>query len=441
MTARTEYRLGFKLLCLVVAALILRPGEMVPGLAGLPIYEGLVFGSLACCFMRLVKFFRFEALKRQPVCLCFMGVFLAIPLSHVLHAYLGGIATGLVDFAKTGITFALVVTLVDRWERFEKLIKVISLSSVLMISLCVVDYAGVVDFPFITHVQENHGVDVTGADQRIARMNGTGIFSDPNDISLLIVATGVMCCWFLTDPEGGPTRKLWLLPLAILAVGLVFTKSRGGLLAAGGATGVWMLFRYGPKTAFALGCVGLLAVPLLAGRQAEINLDEGTGHDRVVLWKEGLIELQSPHLFFGTGHRTYHDIAGLVAHNSFVHAFVELGLFGGTLFFGMFFFAAWGLWRLRGVRTELLQPRLARFLPYMAAIGTGWTVGLQSLSRCYQVSTLLILSLLAAYLNLASWNLEPRRLLVRWDRFHVRRLVLASLVVFAMFNVFVRVVA
>ena len=33
-------------------------------------------------------------------------------------------------------------------------------------------------------------------------------------------------------------------------------------------------------------------------------------------------------------------LAGLVAHNSFVHAFVELGLFGGTFFFGCFFFTA-----------------------------------------------------------------------------------------------------
>ena len=44
------------------------------------------------------------------------------------------------------------------------------------------------------------------------------------------------------------------------------------------------------------------------------------------------------------------DLAGLVAHNSFVHAYVELGFLGGTFFFGCFLFAG-----LAGRRERLLS--------------------------------------------------------------------------------------
>jgi O-antigen ligase len=441
MAGARDNQLAFTLFCLVTATMILRPGEMLPGLAGVPIYEGLILSTAALAHRRLLSLFSPATLKCQPIALCFVGVLFAIPISQLTHMYFGGAVDGLVEYLKAGLFFALLIAVVDRWERFERLLFVIATCATITVSLCVVDYYDIIDLPFITHVTESHGVDLTGADQRIARMNGTGIFSDPNDISLLIIATGIIAVSFVLDRERGQARFLWLLPLVVLAIGLISTKSRGGMLAACGAGGVLLMFRYGKQVAFGLGLLGLLAMPLLAGRQAEINLEEGdTAHDRVVLWREGLLAVRSSDIVFGAGHGTYADIAGLVAHNSFVHAFVELGLVGGTFFFGMFFFAALGFWRLHSPEYVIAHPRQARYLPFMAAIGAGWTIGLMSLSRPYTVSTLMILGLGTAYLNLAGWNLAPRRLVVQWDRPHVRKLVLASLSLFVAFNVFVQVV-
>ena len=77
----------------------------------------------------------------------------------------------------------------------------------------------------------------------------------------------------------------------------------------------------------------------------------------------------------------------------------------------------------------------------MVAMLAGWTMGLQSLSRAYMVSTYLLLGVQVAYANLASAHLRPRRVLTMWDRPNLLRLVTCSAMVFVGFNVFVQVMA
>jgi hypothetical protein len=433
--------LGFTFLCLTTATMILRPAELVPGLAGMPLYEACIAATILLGHQGLLRHFTPGSLTRQPVTLCFIGVLIAIPVSQITHMYFGGALSGTIEFVKAGMLFALIVAIVDTWSKFERLLTVIACCATVTVFLCVVDYAGVWDFQFITHAAESYGTSSSGYDIRIQRMSGTGIFSDPNDISLLIVATGAICVSFLTDKDRGPTRLAWLIPLAILVTGLACTKSRGGMLAACSAGGILIMFRYGKKVAIGLGLLGLVALPILAGRQANINISDGTGHQRITLWRDGLAALRSKDLFFGTGHDSYEDLAGLVAHNSFIHAYVELGIIGGTFFFGMFFFSVLGLFRLNTPEWQIQHPKQARFLPYMAAMGAGWTVGLMSLSRCYTVSTLMLLGLGAAFLNLAGWNLRPRRLVIEWDRPHVQKLLVWSACFFVALNIFVRVFA
>ncbi len=432
-------QLSFGLLCLTAVTVLLRPGEMFPGLVGMPIYESLTFSALAFSLPRVLALFQLSSLKCQPSTLCLVGMAAIIPVSHLTHSYFGGALESVVHFLPSAIFYVLLIAVIDRWERFDKFLKVVALGATVMVTMCVADYLEVVDFPFITHINDNDGLTATGDIQRVLRMSGSGIFSDPNDISLLMVAMSMVCLSFLTDRTRGALRVGWLVPLAIFFVGMLCSKSRGGFLSLGAACSVLAMFRYGKTVAITIGVVGLMAIPLLAGRQAEASLEEGTGNDRVMLWREGLIAVRSADIVFGTGYRTYHDIAGLMAHNSFVHTFVELGLIGGTFFFGAFFFIGWQLWRLSRPEWPLLDARQARFLPYMAAIGAGWTIGLQSLSLCYAVQTLMVLGLATAFLNLACWNLNPPRLLLSWDRMTRGRMVFASLSVFVGFNVFVTV--
>lgn len=435
-------QLAFLLLLGVCAAMILRPAELFPALDVFPIYESLIVGALVCGHAGLKRHFQWRNMTQQPAMLCVVGVLVAIALSHLQRFYLGGVKSGSIDFLKVLLLFGLIVSQTDTVFRLKSLLAVIAVTATIMVTMCVLDFYDLADLEFITHISDVDGITDSNELRRVSRMRGTGIFQDPNDLSLLIVFSGVIWASVLLDQSLGPLRFVSVGPMAMLLTGLLCTKSRGGLMAAGGAVLTIAACRYGRKFAIVAGLMCLSVLPLIGGRSTGIGLSEGgTGHERITLWREGLAALRSPWLLFGIGQGMYADWAGLVAHNSFVHAYVELGLVGGTLFLGCFFFPALSLFRLRHLQDEFQHPEMARLYPFVVAMLIGWTLGLQSLSRAYVVSTYLMLGTQVAYSNLAGMHLQPRRLLATWDRGHLLRLAACSAVVFLGFNVFVLVAA
>lgn len=125
----------------------------------------------------------------------------------------------------------------------------------------------------------------------------------------------------------------------------------------------------------------------------------GTGSNRVELWSAGIDMLRGSPLF-GVGHGHYQDDAGQVAHNSFVHAFAELGFIGGAFFLGIFAIEALQLWSLRKQRHEIVNPSLAYFLPFVIAIGAGYCGSMMSLSQSFNLPTYMIAGVTACYLRL-----------------------------------------
>lgn len=432
----------FILFLLATATVFLRPGEMFPALAEVPIYESLMIGCAVGCVGEIKRQCTWRELVRQPITLCVLGILVAVVLSHLTRFYMGGVVDSGTKFLKTVMYYLLLVGAVNTPRRLKQYLLTVTVCAGVMVALCAADYLGVIEIEHITHYAERDGVKDTGEDNFVWRMRGTGLFHDPNDISLVIVTVGVLCLFFLGDRSIGVLRWLWAAPMGSMGFALLLTQSRGGLLAAGAAGLTLALFRYGRKVAIAAGVVGVCALPLVAGRQANLEIDDGTGQDRIQIWSDGLAELKSPSALFGVGMDEYVELGGYVAHNSYIHAFVELGFFGGTLFLGCFFFAGLALYRMSqrpaGPGTN---PELARFHPYLAALLATWGTGLLTLSRCYVVPTYLVIGLVTAYLNLFLRGNPDWRLPVLFDRWHVTRLVSWSGATLAFFFVFVRVFA
>ncbi len=438
---------AYYLFLMVNITLFLRPAELIPSLANLPIYEVLIVSAFFFSLEQIKRTLQVPMLKRQPITFCVIGILLAVALSHATHMYFYGIHTSTFAFLKTLIYYILLVSIIDSPQRLKGLLKTVAIASSVMILFCVIDYSGAFDFEFIKHVSDRDGVSDAGEDLRVFRMRGTGIFQDPNDLSVLIVTTSILCLFFFNDPTASPLRFFWIVSLIILGIGLIYTRSRGGLLTLGIASMAFVLPKYGKKAAITCALVGLAGLTILAGRQGNIDLNSGTGHDRILLWREGLSALKSPDLFFGIGQGSYSDLAGLAAHNSFVHAFTELGIFGGTLFVGCFFFAGLGLYRLARFQNSckgkpiFRNQELERYLPYAGAILAAWCGGMMSLSRCYVVPTYMIVGVSAAYLNLASASLAKPTPVIYWNKQHLIRLVGVSLALLVAFFVFVRIFA
>ena len=318
-----------------------------------------LFCVIGACFFGHRELYRTYApgnLQQQPITICVIGVMLSILLSHGTNFYLGGLLEGGTEFAKVVVYYLLLVALVDTPQKLRILLQSTVISSTVMVSFSLMDYLNFSDFPLITHIIETHGTDLLGREIKITRMCGTGMFHDPNDISLIIVTMSIISIYFLMEPVTKQTRNagivafskvFWLIPLAILISGLVCTQSRGGLLAMGAALLAWSTIRFGKLPAIVALVLGIISIPFVLGRQGDISLTSGTGQARIRLWSDGLVSIQNHRFIFGLGEGMYDDVAGLVAHNSYIHAFVELGYVGGTFFLGCFFFAAYGLWKIQ----------------------------------------------------------------------------------------------
>jgi hypothetical protein len=423
--------LAYTLFLLTTATLFLRPAELFEFVAEWPIYEVLILSTLILTLRSMQGHFNWYYLQRQPVTLCVVGVFVSVIVSHLQHIYVTGAIEGGTLFLKTMIYYGLLLTVVNSTSRLRGLMMTVALCVTIMVGLCILDFYEIFDFEFIQHYQDFGGVTDEDEVLRVLRMRGTGIFNDPNDLAAIIVVASVLCTYFLFDKSFETLRFTWLIPQGILGLGLLCTQSRGGLLAAF-VTGVtYVVLTYGYKAASVASVMGVCLIPFIAGRQTDVDLESGTGQERIQLWREGFEAIKSAEILFGVGQNNFADIAGLVAHNSYVHAYVELGLVGGTFFFGCFFFAAFQLYRTSRIATRIENDELIRMRPFVVMLLAGWCTSIFSLSRCYVVPTYMVLGTCAAYLNLAWIHSESGEPLIVWNRYHLFRLVASSACAFA----------
>ncbi len=455
--------MSYILFLLATAALLVRPSELIPSLAGMPIYLMLTVSAMACNLPGLHNQVRLRTLFQQPVNLCVLGVMAAVPISLIMSMmYLGGAYHGLLFMLKAACYYLMLVSVINTPRRLRHFLMLVAISGTTLVGASTLDFLAFKskwednsDLPIqiekdkllpeeqrvLHHVVEVDGYDLLGDVTYRFRMRGFGIFHDPNDVSLLIAVTVIICMYFLTDTRLSVFRLLWLIPLGVLGYGYLCTQSRGGLLALTGGFVVWLTMRFGKKTAITIGCLGVLAAPVALGRAAKMDLSSGSGQDRIQIWRDGLVQMKSSKLFFGIGQHQYEDVAGLVAHNSYIHAFVELGLFGGTLFFGCFFLSAYALYLIKRSGLRIHDPELYRMLPYIAAILTAWCVGMASLSRCYDLSTYMIAGICATYINLAGFYRSYPFPIVLLNRLTVQRWVVCSMGLLMSSFLFVRVFA
>lgn len=415
--------------------LFIRPSELYPALGNLQIYLAFIVCALVFSIQEIHNQLSWKALVQQPVNFCVVGVTLAVLVSRLSTGTFDGMDVGFITMVKILLYYLLLVGNTTSPSRLRYFLMSTAICSTLMIAYSVVDYRSfnaewinnpeletviekerhlpTAERAILRHIPDRDGVDKYGNEIWFFRICGLGIFHDPNDLSLLIIATSIISCFFLTDRKLGPIRVLWFLPLCIMSVAMFYTYSRGGLLAAMIALLVWLCTRFGSKVAITIGSLALAAVPVVLGRAANIDISSGTGQQRIQIWSDGLLAIRNHRVLLGIGEGQYTEISTHVAHNSYVHSFVELGFVGGSLFFGCFFLPAFTFLLMKMNKFEIHNPELKRWFPYIAAILASWCMGMCSLSRCYVPPTYMIAGICASFVNLVGfYRPNPRPLLV-----------------------------
>jgi putative inorganic carbon (hco3(-)) transporter len=404
--------MDFALFVVLNAVLLIRPEELLPEIAGLRLYLIAITGCLLTAGARLVTVLQPAELARRPITVCVLAVWAAGALSQVVRGQIGLAIEFATEFGKVVLYYLLLISVLDTPNRIRAFLTWIVVFVVVISGLGLLRYHGVIDFAVVQVLERKHS---TADDEEtvILQLQGTGIYSDPNDLCLILV-TAALCALFRSVSAGSLIgRMLWLSPVALFGYAVNLTQSRGGVLGLGLAFLTSAYERLGWRKTLVLTVAMAPAGLLVGGRQGDISLSKGdTAHQRVELWSGGLIVLMTNPVT-GIGVGRYPEEVGLVAHNSFVHAYVEEGLLGGTAFLGAFALAAAALHRTSPVG----NPTLTRMRPFVLAMAVGYAGGAFSVSRNYVVPTYMVLGLCEAFLRLS------RTAAPQWFRFDGRMIL------------------
>lgn len=437
--------MDFVLFLLVNLTLFVRPGELIPALGDIRIYNYLIIAALVAAAPRIIEQLRPARMSAQPITACVLGLVPALVLSHASHMDSYLIESNLPKFLKSVLYFLLLVAVVNTSRRLQLFFQWITIFAAVACGIAVLNYFEIITIESLVFIDEKVTDETTGIRViAVRRLCGTGIFNDPNDLAMIAVLGTVVCSFALQERTFGAMRFFWAGPLVLFVVTIGLTRSRGGLLALLAGLGALFYHRYGLKKAMLAG--GLLvpvALLVLGGRQTDVSgaLSSGTGAARVQLWSEG-IQLFKEAPIFGIGYGQYDKEASQVAHNSFLHCFAELGLFGGTLFLGAFWFSVHSVWilgRRDSLHAQVLpDPILRRMAPLLMGLVGGWCISMMSLSRQYVVPTYMVLGLVATYcLQVERLGLPP---VIRLNAVQMRRVAFGSVAFLASIYVFIRVI-
>jgi hypothetical protein len=432
--------MGFLLFVLVNAALFIRPSEVIPDLAEVPIYNILITSGLLVCLPGVQKELTRRRLFNTPITVCVLGMLAAVMLSHLSHYNLSFAREAGPEFLKIVVYYLLLVAVLNSPARLQRFLRYLVVMIGVITVLSLLHYHGIVTIASMRVVERGEVHSATGEVYTVHQLYGTGIFSDPNDLSLVLMM-GIGLSLYGFGARRSARRWLWAVPLVVYAYTLYLTKSRGGFLAMLACVLATSFARFGWRRTIPIAALLLPALfVLFAGRQTDLSTRGGTGQQRIQLWAMSL-EIFRRMPLFGLGYGRIADEIGHDSHNSFVHTYAELGFFGGTLFVGMYACAYWGLRRVDRLRRQIGDPKLRRMGPYLFGIAAGYAAGMFTLSRAYVVPTYLIPGLVAAYLRLVAADPSFPVPLPRLDARLVRNLVATGAAVAIFLKVYTRLFA
>jgi O-antigen ligase len=442
--------MGFFLFLLVTAALFVRPGEISAEWYGWPIYQYLILACFAVSIPSVFNQLLARRLSDQPITVCVVCLLPLVVLSHLGQAKAEDAAAHGFAYFKVLVYYLLLVSLVTTPARLQIFLYWLIGCCTVLTLVTVLQFHGAIELPTVKARVQDMDVDqATNEEVEFDRMQGSGIFQDPNDLCLMLAACVPLCLFSLTDRRFGPLSAVWLGPLALFLYAISLTHSRGGLLALLAGLAAILHKRLGGRKALLAGLVLLpLVLVFFAGRQTNFSTGSGTSQSRIQLWREWLDEFRTaPHVGVGAfvakedeaETKTYQEGIKHVAHNAYLQSFADMGVLGGFFFVGVFYFAVWSVGRLGTRNTVIVDPQLRRAQPFVLGTIVAYAVGMIALSLCYVVPTYLMLGLAHAYGQMtAVWPPPPP---ARFGGRVALRLALISVAFLALTYVAVRVLA
>jgi O-antigen ligase len=432
--------LGYAAFVLLTAILLLRPSDMFDRMETWPIYRAGLIGCLLVLGYAVYDQLRPASLRFRPITVCVLGIALSAVLSNMIHLDFYTARLTAIDCLSCVLFYLFLVGCIDSWKRMRQYLLWVVAFIMLVCGLGLLQFHGFIDVNANPWVEQEDYIDPeNGQNIVMTRLCGVGTFDNPNDLARIIVVGVIICLWAMGDRRYSVARYLWTIPIGVFGYAMYLTSSRGGFLAMLAAILTLLAARFGKTKSIILAAIILPTMFIaFAGRITDVDTSEGTGQERIKLWRDAFDAMKSSPIF-GIGVGQFSEQEGLLVHNSFLQCYTEMGIIGGTIFSGAFYLAVWGPYRLKKYFPRFHEPEIRRLQPFLLAIMVGSIVGMFSSTRSYRVDTYLLLGLAAAYLRIAGEMVPASRIKV--DKPLLLRLGILGILCVSAFNIYVRIAA
>jgi O-antigen ligase len=401
--------LGFGITILYILMLFIRPMEWVEGLKG---FEFVGFGLMD--FIAVVGILTTAAelgkgewkAKSAPQNMLMLGLFFACLMSHVRHGYREMFIDTFVKFGKILILYYFVSINVNTLKRLKILIGV-------LLASCA--------FFAIHGIMQWHSASQTGfgglpimyiAYYNQYRVLYYGFFQDPNDFALIFITfIPFVLSSIIRRGSAAPKRVYSLILCAAMLYVVYRTNSRGGWLALA----VTFIAFFGTimkkkKLGLFIGGMTILGLLMVApSRMGTVSTEEGSARGRLVAWADGNRMLK-PNPIFGVGFDRFTEYSerGKVAHNSYVHAYAEIGLFGYFFWLALLLASLKDAYVLGNVKTDNPEhAEIARLALICVSVLIGYMASSFFLSRSFVPPLYVLLAMMAAIRTIHDRDYEP----------------------------------
>lgn len=397
-------------------------------MVGVPIVNYLAGGAIV--FVFLEGSFSKEKLGKSPIPKLVLLFWIWLVVTIVIgKLYIGGAPWVITHFGRVAVLYYLIVLTVDSLPRLKLFIWILLLlTSFLAVDAIVQFYTG-----FSLLGAQALDRSVAGGESIVKQARGIGIFSDPNDLALYIAPMLAFLMPSFHKRAISKTIMTGVILLIPLITGIIYTRSRGGILAMAFVAWVYMRHRVG-LTFSVVGLVMLFGLLMAIPRFGSTDVSHGTAQSRFDHWAYGLGQFRT-HPVFGMGYKGftsqgYHH----TAHNSFVLVLAETGAIGTILWISLIYAAGRHIFAMERItRGPPWVPPLSKALE--AAMGS-WMVAAFFLSQAYGFMLFILLGLITANVNiLGQQNLEIG---FHWSFRQTRNATLVTLGVILLIHFMVR---
>jgi putative inorganic carbon (hco3(-)) transporter len=399
--------MAFPLFIFLNALLLIRPEDLLPSISGLRLYLITIVMCISVNFPALQQILVPDYLRHRPITVCVLGLFLGTILSFVMRGMFEDGFEFISEFVKVILYFLLLMVVIDRPSNFRGFLNWIAIFVFFSVTIALLHSLDLIVVPGLDPVYQTDYDPETGEANTITRIVSCGLFNDPNDFAVILVFGMLLNFGLAMTTRSKLFSLLWLLTIPPSFYALTLTQSRGGMLALLGGVAATFFAKFGWKRSLPLTLLATGGI-LFAGSSRQSGIGGDTAHERLMLWAYGLSDLfRMPfHIFTGLAPGYYVREQSLLAHNSYINAYVELGIIGGGFFSCALFL---GLWLIHKTFKDPSAAPWAKALgPYIFGAVASYAVGCYSLSRNFHIPTYLVIGIAASFVAI-HWPVLPER--------------------------------